>query len=51
MHDASESEIIGVLASYGILSRMLPVEMGGTLFQSQSEWLESRRAIEMEEIP
>lgn len=50
MHDASESEIINVLAGYGILGRMLPTEMGGALQQSQHEWLENRRAIEMEEI-
>lgn len=50
IHDASESEIIDVLAGYGILSYMLPTEMGGTLRQSQSEWIKVRRSIEMEEI-
>ena len=50
MHDVPEDKIMSVLAQYGILGSMLPTEMGGTMEQSQSEWLEQRRAIEMEEI-
>ena len=50
MHDVPENKIIAILAQYGILACMLPTEMGGTVKQSQSEWLEQRRAVEMEEI-
>lgn len=51
-HNVPETEIIRVLAQYGILESMLPSEMGGTLEFEQSEWLVQRRAkeIEMEEF-
>jgi hypothetical protein len=49
-HDVQESEILGVLAGYGILDSMLPTEMGGTLEFNQSEWIAKRRAVELEEI-
>lgn len=51
-HNVPETEIIRVLAQYGILKSMLPSEMGGTLEFEQSEWLVQRRAkeIEMEEF-
>ena len=50
MHDASPSEIIGVLSKYGITKDMLPCEMGGTIQNHQLEWIANRRAIELEEI-
>ena len=49
-HNVPESEIVDVLAGYGILASMLPTEMGGTLQFSQSEWIAKRRALELEEI-
>lgn len=50
MHDVPESKIVEVLSEYGILQSMLPSEMGGSLEITQSEWLENRRAAELEEI-
>jgi hypothetical protein len=51
-HDVPASEILGVLADYGILKDMLPTSMGGTIDLDawQKEWIARRRAIEMEEI-
>lgn len=50
MHDAPESEIIDVLSQYGIMKHMLPVEMGGQLDMTQTDWLANRRAVELQEI-
>lgn len=50
VHGVPESEIIKVLAEYGILKYMLPTEMGGTVELNQSEWLANRRAVEMEAL-
>lgn len=49
-HDVPEEKLIETLSEYGILGSMLPAEMGGSLNFEQSEWIEHRRAIEMEEI-
>jgi len=52
IHDVPESEILSVLAEYGILNHMLPTYMGGTVDLDPwlSTWVDHRRAIEMEEI-
>lgn len=51
IHDVSESETLGKnLASFGILKDMLPTEMGGSLKLDLPEWMENRRAVELEEI-
>lgn len=49
-HDVPDNKLIETLSEYGILGSMLPTEMGGCLNFKQSEWIEQRRAIEMEEI-
>jgi len=49
-HDGTESEIIAALSEYGINKDMLPTEMGGSLVFRQSEWIDNRRAAELEEI-
>ena len=49
-HDVPEGEILASLAPYGIEKYMLPTKMGGTVEFNVSEWIEMRRAIEMEEI-
>lgn len=49
-HDVPESEILDVLAEYGILKNMLPTEMGGTVVLNQREWMANRWAIEIEEL-
>lgn len=46
----AESELLEALCGYGILGSMLPTEMGGTVELNQSEWIASRRAVELEEI-
>lgn len=52
IHDVPESEILDVLAEYGILKDMLPTPMGGTIHLDTwlPVWIAQRRAIEMEEI-
>lgn len=50
VHTAPSSEILQALSMYGIERHMLPVEMGGTIEFDQVEWIENRRALEMEEI-
>lgn len=50
-HDVPASEIINILAKYGIDKDMLPTYMvGGTLELNLLEWITERRAIELEEI-
>jgi len=43
-------EILNVLSEYGISKEMLPDVMGGSLVAHQLEWIENRRAAELEEI-
>lgn len=50
MHNVPEDEIIKVLAKYGLIEDILPTQMGGSLVLDQSEWIDSRRAAELEEI-
>jgi len=50
VHAASDSDILGALLCYGIHRNMLPTEMGGSVQLNQAEWIENRRAIELEEI-
>jgi hypothetical protein len=50
MHNVPENEITQVLSRYGILQGMLPAEMGGKLEVNQGEWIENRRAAELQEI-
>lgn len=50
IHDVSESETLKNLESFGILKDMLPTEMGGSLKLDLPEWMENRRAVELEEI-
>lgn len=45
-----ESELFGSLSAYGILKSMLPSYMGGDIVMNMTEWIENRRAVEMEEI-
>jgi hypothetical protein len=49
-HDIPESQVLDVLADYGILKDMLPTEMGGTARLDQAEWIASRRAVDLGEI-
>ena len=51
-HDVPEDEPLNALSEYGILKDMLPTEMGGTLQLDlrMQEWMDTRRAVEMEEI-
>lgn len=51
-HCVAETEIIGVLSEYGILSDMLPTDMGGSveLARSQSEWMTNRNALERAQV-
>lgn len=41
---SSESELLSVLAEYGIEKEMLPKDIGGTLKLDQKEWIAKRRA-------
>lgn len=50
IHDVPEGEILASLAPYGLEKDMLPTKMGGTVELNVSDWIEMRRAIEMEEI-
>jgi hypothetical protein len=50
IHNVPEGEMFASLALYGIEKYMLPTKMGGTVELNVSEWIEMRRAIEMEEI-
>jgi hypothetical protein len=45
-----ESELFNSLSAYGILKSMLPSYMGGDVDMNMTEWIENRRALEMEEI-
>jgi hypothetical protein len=47
-HTVAESELLPVLADYGIQEGMLPTDMGGTLKLDQKEWVANRRAAELE---
>lgn len=47
-HTVPESELLPVLADFGIQERMLPTDMGGTLKLDQKGWIANRRAAELE---
>ena len=49
-HTVPENELFSVLSEYGLHQDMLPTDMGGSLEFDMSEWIENRRAIELEEI-
>jgi hypothetical protein len=49
-HDVPESQLLDVLAAYGILREILPTEMGGTVLLDQAEWMTNRMAVELGEI-
>jgi len=49
-HAVPESKLFSVLSEYGILQDMMPTAMGGSLQFDHSEWIENRRATELEEI-
>lgn len=49
-HDVSESEALKSLASFGALKGALPTGVGGPLKLDLPEWMESRQAVELEEI-
>jgi len=49
-HGVPESEILQVLSEYGIVKTMLPTQMGGLIALDHSEWIDNRRAAELEEI-
>lgn len=49
-HDVPDTEILQVLANYGISKAILPSEMGGSLTGHQLEWMANRWAAELEEI-
>lgn len=50
VHNVPESKILDALISYGISKEMVPTELGGSIVLNQREWMENRRAVEMEEI-
>lgn len=50
VHNVPESTILDALISYGISKEMVPTELGGTIVLNQREWMENRRAVEMEEL-
>lgn len=50
LHDVAEDEIPEVLSTYGIMKNMLPIELGGATEFKLKEWIETRRAEELEEI-
>lgn len=47
-HDGAEGEILQSLADYGILPSMLPKEMAGAVEMNLLEWIDNRRAVELE---
>ena len=49
-HTVPENELFSVLSEYGLQQDMLPTDMGGSLEFDMSEWIENRRANELEEI-
>jgi len=49
-HTVPESKLFSVLSEYGIHQAMLPTDMGGSVQYDHSEWIENRRATELEEI-
>lgn len=46
IHDVSPTQILTVLAEYGILKDMLPTFMGGTIELNQSEYIANRESEE-----
>jgi hypothetical protein len=50
MHDVPESQVPDILSDYGILKKMLPSELGGTVQLDQAAWIACRRAAELEGI-
>lgn len=50
VHDVPEDEIPQVLWSFGIQSEMLPTQMQGTVLLDLDDWIDNRRAAELEEI-
>jgi hypothetical protein len=50
VHNVPETEIIQSLSRFGLRKDSLPKKMGGDMQLDQSEWIASRRVIEMEEI-
>ena len=50
VHNIPETEIIQSLSRFGLRKDSLPNKMGGDIRLDQSEWIASRRAIEMDEI-
>lgn len=50
IHDVPDSELLDALSGYGIHESILPTELGGSVVLNPAEWIESRRAVEMEEI-
>jgi hypothetical protein len=46
-HTVRESELLPVLADFGIQEGMLPTDMGGTLKFDQKKWIANRRAAEL----
>lgn len=44
LHTVPESELLSVLAFFGIQKEMLPTDLGGTLMLNQKEWIAKRRA-------
>jgi len=49
-HTVPENELFSVLSEYGLQQDMLPTDMGGSLEFDMLEWIENRRAAELEEI-
>lgn len=50
VHDVPESDVLQVLAKYGILKHMLPEVVGGDVVLDYASWISERRAAELEEI-
>jgi hypothetical protein len=50
MHDVPESQVPDILSDYGIMKKMLPSELGGTVQLDQAAWIACRRAAELEGI-
>ena len=49
-HNVPVENIIEILAEFGIEESMLPVEMGGSVQNHQIDFLQNRRAAELQEI-
>ena len=49
-HTVPENELLSILSGYGLQHDMLPTDIGGSLEFHMSEWIENRRANELEEI-